>query len=206
MPREFGVPEDIIQSVLNNRLQPEAYSPYLSKIHKEHVIAVNMAYKLGDWVDVLFFGDDGYWSNNKNQILQFPGLRCSCAKNIDRVYQKRVKVIQRDPNKPTGISNRDSLIAWNKNSGAAAINLAVHFGVKQIILLGFDMKLDEGNNQHWHKFYAGNPKTVAGTFKMHKKGFPVIAADALRMGVEILNANPNSNIEEFKKVSIKDIL
>lgn len=206
MPRQFDVPEEVIQSVYAGRLTPEAYSPYLSSLHKEHVIAVNMAYQLGPWIDVLFFGDDGYWTNNKAKILAFPGLRITCAKNIEWMYQRRVKVMTRDPRKTSGISDSPKTVSWNKNSGGAAISVAAHFGVKQIILLGFDMKLDEGKNQHWHKFYGGNPKTVGATFKIHKRGFPAIAEDAKRMGIEILNANPDSNIEEFKKIKIKDIL
>ena len=206
MPREFGVPEEVIQGVLKGHLQPEAYSPYLKAIHNEHIIAVNMAYRLGNWIDILFFGDDGYWSNNKNQILAFPGLRITCCKNVESQYHKRVKILQKDPAHNVGISTKPGYLSWNKNSGGAAISVAAQLGVKQIILLGFDMKLDDNKNQHWHKFYAGNPKTVGGTFKMHKRGFPAIAEDAKRLGIEILNANPNSGIEEFRKVSIKDIL
>lgn len=205
MPREFGVPEEIIQDVLSGRSKPEAYSPYLKRIHTEHIIAINMAYRLGDWVDVLFFGDDGFWANNKNDILNFQGLRVTCARNIEGLLQRRIKVMLRDPSKPVGISTKAGAVGWNKNSGAASISLAAQFGVKQIILLGFDMKLDGKQNQHWHKFYGGNKKTVAGTFKMHKRGFPAIAEDAQRLGIEILNASPESTITEFKKVSIKNI-
>ena len=68
------------------------------------------------------------------------------------------------------------------------------------------MRLDESNNQHWHKFYSGNIRTVGGTFKKHLEGFPSIARDAKKLGIEILNANPNSAIEDFRKVTLKDIL
>jgi hypothetical protein len=37
-------------------------------------------------------------------------------------------------------------------------------------------------------------------------GFPEIAKDANRMGVEILNANPDSAIQDFKKVNVCDLI
>jgi hypothetical protein len=205
MPRQFGVPEEVIKAVYAGTLTPEAYSPYLSCIHKEHTIAINVAFKIGTWIDVVFFGDDGFWNGYKDQILAFPGLRITCMHHLDPMYHTRVKVLLRR-NDNVGILSQNDRLQWHKNSGATAINLAHHFGVKQIILLGFDMQLDAEQNQHWHKFYHGNLRTVGGTFKMHMRGFPAIAKDAERLGIEILNANPESKIPDFKKVNIKDIL
>ena len=37
-------------------------------------------------------------------------------------------------------------------------------------------------------------------------GFAQIAKDAKSRGIEILNANPKSAIEEFKKYSVKELL
>jgi hypothetical protein len=43
-------------------------------------------------------------------------------------------------------------------------------------------------------------------FHKHLHGFPEIAKDAKRMGVTILNASPDSAIECFKKVNVKDLI
>jgi hypothetical protein len=174
MPRQFGVPEEIIQKVLSGELSPGAYSPYLKAIHNEHIIAVNIAMLLGDWVDILFFGDDSFWTRFKKEILEFRGLRMTCMHHPEAIYHKRVKVLKRIRTGSAIYPHRDGVM-WHNNSGATAINVAYHLGVKQIILLGFDMQLDNKQNQHWHKYYAGNPKTVGATFKMHMRGFPAIA-------------------------------
>ncbi len=206
MPRQFGVPESIIQDVYNGKLGVEAYSPYLSAIHSEKTIAVNMAYKIGDWTGVVFWGDGGFWDKQKPGLLDYKGLRCTCMPRLDEKYLPVVKKLTRDPRKMVGLSFRNDILVWNRNSGGGAINLATLFGAKQIVLLGFDMNLDPNKNQHWHKFYSSNPKTVSATFKMHLKCFPAIAEDASKLGVEILNASPDSSITCFKKVQLKDIL
>jgi len=206
MPRQFGVPEELIQDVMSKRKDCSCYEPYLTPLLKEHVIGVNMACQLGPCVDVLFFGDDSFWSRFQDLVLAFRGLRVTCMNKPVKKYSVRVKPLRRIRDAAEGLTTRRDSVVWHKNSGATAINLAAHFGVKQIILLGFDMALDNGIHQHWHKEYAGNPKTVYGTFKMHKKGFPIIAETAKRMGIEILNASPTSTIVEFKKINVSEIL
>ena len=63
-PRQFDVPESIIQEVYLNKNTPSAYAPYMEGIHGEHVIAVNMAYRLGQWLDCVLFGDTGFLAKN----------------------------------------------------------------------------------------------------------------------------------------------
>jgi len=203
LTKQFHIPDSLVKDVYAGKSSPSVYSPYMTKIHSMHVIAVNMAYKIGDWMDVLFFGDVGLIEKSHTDIFSFQGLRITCGETkVD--YNGRIKLIGKDKAKKLGISFNPSHVAWNFNSGAAAINLAVHFGVKRIILLGFDMKLDEGN-QHWHKYYAGNPRTVHATMNTHMRGFPQIAKD-LEGKVEIINACPDSRIDAFPKMNLDDII
>jgi hypothetical protein len=202
--RQFDVPEELIHQVYYKKADPSVYSPYLEPLHNKKIIAVNMACKLGNWVDVLFFGDQGLWTRFHADLYAFKGLRVSCANKLER-RAHCVKLLLRNPAKRTGITFEPNKVSWNQNSGAAAINLAVHFGVKRIVLLGFDMKLDEKTNQHWHKYYSGHPKTVKHTFNTHLRGFPVIAED-LKGKVEVVNTSMESAINCFPKVNIKDIL
>lgn len=204
IPREFGVPEDVIQSVYSGKLTPSAYSPYMETIQKEHIIMVNMAYRIGNWGDIVFWGDDSFFNRNLTEILNYPAIRATIAPRVNDRYINHVRQLRRD-RKQYGITHDPGKLVWNLNSGAAAINLAVQLGVKQIVLLGFDMRLDEKSNQHWHKFYGGNPRTVYSVFKKHLKAFPAIKND-LKGSVEILNCSKDSAIPDFKKVTIKDVL
>ena len=211
MPYQFGVPEQIISDVMIGKRSPAAYSPYLSPLHLKHVIGVNNAYQLGHWIDVVFFGDNSWYLVHRLRLAKHPGLKVTCNPRFASRGRRAggVKHVERDRVTRHGISRRRTAVAWNGNSGAAAINLAVHFGVKRIILLGFDMKAS-GGNTHWHgSHHVGERdarKIKSPPFKRHLKGFPAIAQHAREMGVEIINASPDSEIKEFPRMSVKEIL
>lgn len=215
VPRQFDVPENIIQAVMVGG-SASAYSPYLAPLHSKHVIGVNNAYKIGDWIDTIFFGDCSWYLHHKEALYQLRCLKVTCC---DRFAQRTVeasegiKYLAKDRQHATGISTDRTKVAWNNNSGAAAINLAVHFGVRRIVLLGFDMTLDSQRFSHWHGSHAtsrGEPYRKLNVrvppFARHAKSFPAIAEDARSLGVEILNASPISTLSVFPKVSVKDLL
>lgn len=210
MPRQFDVPEETIRQVMNRKLPPSTYSPYLSPIHGKHVIAVNNAYQIGSWIDVVFFGDCSWYLVHRKKLAEFPGLKVTCCTRFTKKPREKsegIKYLAKDASHRLGISSDKSKISWNSNSGAAAISLAVHFGVKRIILLGFDMRLDQGKISHWHGSH-GKPgeKRKPPPFNRHLRGFPAIAQEAESMGVEIINTSLKSAILNFPKTAIKDLL
>jgi len=203
MPGQFGVPNEIVDAVRSDRLGPDAYSPYMTPIHGEHVIGVNNAYQIGTWIDVCLFGDCAWYLVHREQLAKWPNLKVGCCFGCpDYLGQDLVKYIPRDKNRKIGIGTNPAKISWGYNSGSAAINLAVHFGVLQIILLGFDMSHLSSGETHWHKGHGYSRKS----YRRFLGGFPTIAADAGKLGIEILNASQESAIEVFRKVSLKDII
>lgn len=212
MPVQFGVPEDVIEGVFSGELPLSAYSPYLVPIHHRHVIGINAAFLIGDWIDIVFFGDGGFYLANKKEMDVFPKIKVSSGPSIvKRKDIQGVKYISRNGSHPAGISPSSNSVSWNLNSGAAAISLAWHLGVKRVYLLGFDMMLGEGGQQHWHCHYSRHkngrrrdPKKLP--FDRHLPGFSAIANDARRMGLEIINVSPDSAIKEFKRVRLSDVL
>lgn len=212
VPLEFGVPEDVISAVLSGEQPLSSYSPYLSPIHDRHVIGINAAFLLGDWIDFVFFGDAGFYFANKEAMDAFSKVKVSCNANIpNRPNIIDVKYLSKDRNHPRGISTSRYRVCWNLNSGGAAISLAYWLGVKRIYLLGFDMTLGNGDTQHWHRHYSKSrtpkprdPKSLP--FGRHLLTFPMVANDARRLGLEIINVSPNSAIEVFKRVKLSDVL
>jgi hypothetical protein len=211
LPEQFGVPESLINKVMKKELPKSAYSPYYEAIHDKHVIGTNLAYKLGDWVSVLYFADASWYRNNMNALTTFKNLKVTDVRRVknrpptEAENHKNIKKLVRSNDE--GLSTDPEVLNWNKNSGAAAINLAVLFGATRILLLGFDMKPNGAGATHWH---AGDPcylkPTRARNFERFQSRFPRIAEDAKELGVEILNVNENSAINEFEKVHIKEVL
>jgi len=208
VPKQFGIPTDIVKKVISGELLPSAYSPYMEGIHKKHVIGINVAYLVGDWIDMIYFGDPGFFDNHQLGLSNFPGLKISSCPSMASVPW--VKFIPRDLSRKFGISNRPNQIIWNGNSGGAAISIAANAGAKRIVLLGFDMDLDASNMKHWHNLYGVGVVSLAKMHKLpfdkHKLGFAKIMIDAKKRGIEILNASPNSAIKEVPKVTVKELL
>lgn len=205
---EFDIPEDIIKDVLARRRRPSELSPYLEAIHNKHIIGVNNAYQIGHWIDILFFGDCGWYNVHRQALIDFPRIKITSCHNRTFDKKENIKVLERDKTHKKGISSNKSKVSWNTNSGAAAISVAAHLGIKRIILLGFDMSLD--NHSKYSHFHGSHRKPEQGIksppFKRHLLGFPAISEDAKKMGIEIINASPKSTINVFPRVSVKELL
>jgi len=202
--KQFNIPKEITSQVMAGKLPASTYSPYLSSIHNQHVIGVNNAYMLGDWIDIAFFGDNGWYVIHRTNYAKFPGLKVTCCNRFESSSEKNIKYLKKDKEAIQGISKNKSAVAWNNNSGAAAISLAVHLGVKKIILLGFDMSLDN-NVSHWHGTHNRDKKIVP-PFWRHLRGFPLIAAQAKDLGISIINCSMQSAITDFPKMNIDEAL
>jgi hypothetical protein len=91
------------------------------------------------------------------------------------------------------------VIGWGGNSGFGALNLAVQFGARRIVLVGFDMRLDQGI--HWHGAHPqglNNPQSayVDRWRRVIDEAAPVLNA----LGIEVLNASPISALRNYRKV------
>lgn len=206
LTEQFNIPDDVVAKVRNGELPLSAYSPYMSEIHDCHVIGINVAYLIGNWIDIMFFGDGSFYTRYKKSLVEWPNLKVSCSMSFkDNCF---IKYLSMDSLHSRGISSKTNSVSWNHSSGAAAISLAAHLGVKRIMLLGFDMDFNAEGERHWHNSYKRpnmSSKKIT-PFRKHLEPFSDIAKDALSKGIEILNINPKSKIEAFPKYSLKEYL
>jgi len=94
---------------------------------------------------------------------------------------------------------------WNISGGACAIGLAYHFGVKRIVLLGFDMRKVDGK-ANWHDDYVVPKPFRFNPYSRFLSVFPGIAKDLKRLNVECVNATPGSALTVFPIVKLEDII
>jgi hypothetical protein len=210
--KQFGIPEEIVRSVIERSSPPSVYSPYMEAIHDKHVIGINVSFMIGDWMDIVFFGDNGFLLRNEEALSKYPGIRATCTDQMP-LMPDWVRKLEKDRDHPKGISKKPGHVSWNGNSGAAAINIAAHAGATRIILLGFDMNLTNNKVQHWHDVYQKGEQhdekvfmTTLANMDRHLRAFPQIALDARKMGIEIINASPTSEVKEFIKVPVSILL
>lgn len=206
--KQFEIPDNIVQDVVAGRSSPSVYSPFMECIHDKHVIGINVSYLIGNWIDMMFFGDIGFLLAQMQNLSKFPGLKVSC--HPQTAQYNWIKFLPHDKQHRVGISSNPKAVCWNANSGAASISVAANAGAKRIFLLGFDMKLNETQNQHWHDLYKRHGikrnKPFTYPFKKHLQGFAQILKDAQVRGISIINVNPDSAIPEFPKVTLKEVV
>lgn len=92
------------------------------------------------------------------------------------------------------------------NSGFQALNLAVLWGARRILLIGFDMTDASGvhwyGRNNWHQ--ANNPNE--SNFKRWIAAFDAAAPVLAKLGVEIINCAAYSAMNCFPRRSIEDVL
>lgn len=162
------------------------------------VIAVNNAFKLGDWIPVMTFGDFKWYFWNMEELLRFPGLKITtCQKHDNKAGILCVNKLATD-----GLSRDPGVIHFNRSSGASAINLATLFGAKRIVLFGFDMKA-RGIDRNFHREHVDWDKKK-NPFNTFLRAFEVIARDLKSMHVECVNANSDTALKEFPVIPIEE--
>lgn len=136
--------------------------------------------------------------------MDFTGLKIGADKRLESEPWgvKRIKVEQ-------GLdvleTRRAGVVGWGGNSGFHAVNLAVQWGVKRIILVGFDMTLAKG--VHWHGPHVGklhNP-TDCGVARWRERldaQAPLLAG----LGIEVINTSMASALQNYQKMTLEEAL
>lgn len=176
-------------------------------------IGINDAYRLGNWVKLVFFGDKGWlqlhnfdWITIGDQKVpgfkKYKGLKVCC--NDFGFTDPNIHVLRR---RSFGLHLEPGYVGFNGNSGSAAINLAISVGASRVVLLGFDMKSADDGTPNWHpklKDHDVSPQK----YRKFIRGMKIIANDAKRLcpNVEIVNATPGSALTVFPMVNLEDVL
>lgn len=189
------------------------------------IVGVNKAFRLGDWVDAVFFGDQKFYHKFRKEMIEaYSGLRVSTVPKCER--DKFFKYIGKDRQKKHGISTKKDMVCWNKNSGCASINLAYHFGANRIILLGFDMspmpettgakkESQQSTRTHWHEGYPEFSRPSKGVdgkgptklpYHRYLGTIPTIAKDAKELGVEIIDCSMRGRLTAWTKRPVEEVI
>ena len=177
---------------------------------KARVIAINDAYLLAPWADVLYACDLKWWEWHKSPeaiktnyqftgqgALDFKGLKITPDKEAAKRYRGLLLL---HGEHRLGLSQDQSTIHYGSNSGYQAINLAFLFGARTIVLLGYDMQFTNSAS-HW---FGDHPDRVRSNYDSWKKNFESIAAQQEPLGFQVINCSRNTALQAFKRMSLKD--
>lgn len=173
------------------------------------VIAVNDAYRLAPFADLLYFADAQWWRwhKEKPEFKAFAGAMVTIEPTGLEVDDARVFML-RSARKDRfsddhGLSTDPAAIADGRNSGYQAINLAALTGAKRIVLLGYDSKPGAAGEAHW---FGNHPiPTHTATVNGFRKFYKQLVGPLKALGIEIVNCSPGSAITCFPKASLESV-
>jgi hypothetical protein len=171
-----------------------------NKLKGKICIAINKAILYVPFAQVAYWTDTRVYHWYQKQIKDFVGLKVT---NKPRPIEEGI-INLLDTGK-TGLELKNNGIRHGNNSGYAAMNLAYHLGAKRIVLLGFDMHI-QNRQTHWHEGY-NIPMPRANLYESSMlPNFETIVEPLEKQGVEVINANPKSAITCFKKMKLEQAL
>jgi hypothetical protein len=176
------------------------------------VIVVNDAYKLIPYADILYAADNRWWELHQ-KCEGFFGQLWACheqSPHEQHTNDKRELAARLGLNLVRGrdgdeFSFDPEFIRYGSNSGFQAINLALLFGCKRIVLVGFDMRRVDGKAH----FFGNHPAPLRDTEERGYAGFVrhfERAAKKLPPDISIVNATPWSALRCFPMATLEEAI
>lgn len=97
------------------------------------------------------------------------------------------------------------MISTGKHSGYQAVNLAVHFGIKNIILVGYDMKDTKDGR---HNVIGHHPDGVRKpyNFKLFIANMATLLPQLTALGISIVNCTEDSDLNCFPRERLENVI
>ncbi|MEN6306096.1 MAG: hypothetical protein ABFD96_25445 [Armatimonadia bacterium] len=166
----------------------------------KRVIAINSSVFSVPFADVCFYGDDRWGFENGPRLRSFKGLVVTTSATAATPDTKHMKKIV----PPPALMERRDALVMRRTSTQAAINLAMHFGVAQIVLLGIDMKAGDNGRTHHH---APHPwPSVQGCWDVQMGELAKTAPLLAEKGIAVRVAGKDSRIGWWPKAEIGELL
>lgn len=155
----------------------------------------------------MVYGCDPAWWRHRKGLPEYTGLKIAWAgAGLNEYPDIRTVEIAKEGGKYADdiLTGEVGKVGGGGNSGFQALNLAVQFGARRIVLVGYDMT-DRGG-VHWYGRndwkQANNPNQ--SNFDRWIKVFEASAPVLRDMGAEVVNASPDSALKCFPRRSIGD--
>lgn len=182
---------------------PSAADVNLSRfVGRYRIIAVNNSHQLVPSADALYAADHSWWCHHGG-VPRFDGVKVSGDQRTTRmgwgVEYVKVMAVNRMVFGEPGVVGRGS-----GSSGFQAINLAINWGARRLILVGFDMA---PGRKHWHQDHSGrlsNPST--SLMDLWAKSLDNAHTSLRAMGIEVLNASPVSVLRTYPRVNLLELV
>lgn len=172
------------------------------------VVAIKQSYDLVPFCD-LVYGCDAPWWRHRRGLPEFKGLKV-CHDVPGRAVFADVAAIRIDRSSDRILLREPGLVGNGGNSGFQALNLAVQFGARAILLIGFDCS--DRSGVHWYGrnnwSLASNPDD--NNFRRWIAAYENAATVLEGLGIDVVTAiapaAAHTELKAFRRCSIERAL
>lgn len=170
-------------------------------------LAIKDGWQLCPWADLLYGCDHAWWEHHRG-VPQFKGPRAAydplTIAKFGKTYPFHKIDIESAHHRM--LFGKTGTVGWGGNSGFHAINLAIQFGAKVILLVGFDFCIHHGLHFFGAHRYGARPRPNARTAENWVSVLDGEAPALEQLGIKVLNCSPISALRAFPKMSFKEAL
>ncbi len=185
--------DEVVDMVLNARVRSQA---------PLRLFGCNDSYRILPALDVHYACDSNWWHKHCEGIQGYPRAHGSWTQE-PQMSQSAYPDLHRIAGRSgKGLSTAQDLIFFGNNSGYQLINVALLFGIKRMILCGYNMSVVD-KQRH---FFGDHPQGLnrSGSYTGFIGNYRTIKPDDY--GIEIINATPRSALDMFSKMSLAEAL
>lgn len=165
---------------------------------RARTIAINDAYKIAPWAFALYAADKK-WIDWHDGVPSFRGPKFSIDSR-DTTTRPDWTILRNTG--LLGLELDSTGLRAGHNSGYQAINLAVHFGAKRIVLLGYDMAPNPDGPSHW---FGEHPDKRPSPYADMRLAFETLVEPLAAIGVEVINCSRRTALTAFPRQALADV-
>ena len=165
---------------------------------RARVIAINTSWKLAPWADILYACDFRWWQLTQGW-QEFQGRKLTIDRRAADIYGLDYLHCRKPDDRV--VLEPKGTVGWGGNSGFHCLNLALQLGVRRVLLVGYDMRIDHG--LHWHGAHGNglhNPKPANVARWRHN--VDQIGKAAQAEGIEVINCSAVSTLTAYPKLPL----
>ena len=165
----------------------------VTRVQGQRVIAINNAYQLAPWADVLYACDAKWWRWHQG-ARGFLGRKYTLAPGV-REYPE-VEALRNTG--PTGLETDPHGLRTGHNSGYQAVGIAVHLGARMIVLLGYDMQGDH--------YFGRHPDGTKPPFTRCLAAFATLVEPLAALGIAVINCTRQTALTCFPLEALDEVV
>jgi hypothetical protein len=187
---------------------PTVAQQNLDLLKGKKIVCINNAYKLIENPTALYWADENWAAQHFDNLSKH-----NCKHRFHSKFHLSKQIITKDikgagnctllkRSADYGIDSDVNNVCGN-NGGAQVLNLLFNMKVREIVLLGYDMKLISSKS-HWHSGH-GLPISPSVYFNFISS-VESMAPFLERAKINVINTSPNSDLKCFTKQKLEDVV